>query len=542
MMSEPSQIDMSVDVSGWTLDQQMGQLFMVGFTGLTPPPGALDLIARQQIGGIILFSRNCQSASQVAQLTHDLQAAARAAGHPAPLLIAVDQENGIVRRLGDAITSMPGAMALGAIGSEELTSAVAEATGQELLALGVNMNLAPVADINSNPANPVIGVRSFGQQPREVARLTAAATRGYHAAGIITSLKHFPGHGDTADDSHVGMPSLPHARERLEQVELAPFRAGVAAGADTVMLAHLRLPALAPDETVPASLSPTVTRLAREALGFDGVLMTDCLEMGAVAKTVGVARGATLALRAGADLILISHTLDEQRAAIGQVRAALATGELPAETVRQAAERVMRLKARYLAWDRLPAPVASASVSSEAHQRLSAESYQRAVTLVRDAAGLLPLRLAPDARVVALAQATASFTQASDTPYAHQALVERAQAYHANTRGVLIDAEADPASVAAALAEALASDLIILATLNASRDARQAALIERLIATGRPIVAIAASDPYDVAVFPQLPTYLATYDYTPPALAAAVDALFGAFTPSGRLPIDVNGL
>lgn len=536
MTSEMSQ----VDASGWTLDQQLCQLFMVGFTGLTPPPGVLDLIARQQVGGIILFSRNCQSASQVSQLTYDLQAAARAARHPAPLLIAVDQENGIVRRLGSAITSMPGAMALGAIGSEKLTSAVAESTGQELLALGINTNLAPVADINSNPANPVIGVRSFGQDASLVARHTAAAIHGYHAAGVITSLKHFPGHGDTADDSHVGMPSLPHARERLEQVELAPFRAGVAAGADTVMLAHLRLPALAPDETVPASLSPTATRLAREALGFDGVLMTDCLEMGAVAKTVGVARGATLALQAGADLILISHTLEEQRNAIAQASVALTTGELPADTVRHAAERVMRLKARYLAWDRLPAPVASASVSSAAHQRLSAQAYQRAVTLVRDTARLLPLRLAPDARVFTLAQATASVTQASDTPYLHQALIERAQVYHANTRGVLIDAEADPAGVATALEQARGADLVILATLNASRDARQAALIERLTAMGRPIVAIAASDPYDVAAFPQLPTYLATYDYTPPALAAAVDALFGAFTPSGRLPIDVN--
>ncbi|HEX2348938.1 MAG TPA: glycoside hydrolase family 3 N-terminal domain-containing protein [Ktedonobacterales bacterium] len=523
-----------------TPEQRLGQLFMVGFTGLTPPPGVLDLIARQQVGGIILFSRNCRSAAQVAQLTHDLQAVAREAGHPTPLLIAVDQENGIVRRLGDAITSLPGAMALGAIDDEALTSAVAEATGQELSALGINMNLAPVADINSNPANPVIGVRSFGQDVALVARHVAAAIHGYHAAEIITSLKHFPGHGDTSDDSHVGMPSLPHGRERLERVELAPFRVGVAAGADSVMLAHLRLPALALDEQVPASLSPTIIRLAREALAYDGVLMTDCLEMGAVAKTVGVARGATLALQAGADLILISHTLDEQRAAIAQAQGEMANGALPAERVCQASERVLRLKHQRLGCERLPALVEGASVSSAAHQRLGADGYRRAVTLVRDTAGALPLRLEPAARVAVIARATASFTQASDTPYMHQALVERVQARSANARGVLIAAEAGVAEMDAALAEAQAADLIILATLNASRDARQAALIERLAASGRPIVAIAASDPYDVAAFPQFPTYLATYDYTPPALAAAVDALFGEFAPSGRLPIAVN--
>jgi beta-N-acetylhexosaminidase len=434
-----------------TAEQRLGQLFMVGFTGLTPPPGVLDLIARQQVG----------------RLTHDLQAAARDAGHPAPLLIAADQENGIVRRRG-------------------------------------------------------------------------AAIHGYHAAGIITSLKHFPGHGDTSDDSHVGMPSLPHGRARLERVELEPFRVGVAAGADTLMLAHLRLPALAPDEQVPASLSPTIMRLAREALAYDGVIMTDCLEMGAVAKTVGVARGATLALQAGADLILISHTLDEQRAAIAQAHAALANGALPAERVYEASERMLALKHQRLAWERLPALVEGASVSAASHQRLGAEGYRCAVTLVRDTASLLPLRLDPAARALVLARATTAFTQASDTPYTHQALVERVQAHHANARGVLIAAEADSAEVDAALAEAQAADLIILATLNASRDGRQAALIERLVATGRPIVAIAASDPYDVAAFPQLPTYLATYDYTPPALAAAVHALFGVFTPSGRLPIAVN--
>ena len=525
------------DVSELTPEQQLGQRFMVGFTGLTPPPGVLDLIARQQVGGIILFSRNCQSAQQVGRLTHDLQAAARDAGHPAPLLIAADQENGIVRRLGAAITSLPGAMALGAIDDEALTSAVAEATGRELLALGINMNLAPVADINSNPANPVIGVRSFGQDPRLVARHTAAAVRGYHAAGIITSIKHFPGHGDTSDDSHVGMPTVPHTRERLERVELAPFRAGVAAGADSVMLGHLRLSALASDEQVPATLSPTIMRVAREALGFDGVLMTDCLEMGAVAKTVGVARGAALAMQAGADLILISHTLERQREAIAQARAALASGALSAEALRQGADRVLRLKARYLAWERLPALVAGASVSSPEHQRLAADAYRRAVTLVRDKARLLPARLAAEARIFVLAQATTSFTQASDTPYRHQALVERVQARHANTRGALIGAEADPAEVDAAQAEAQSADLIILATLNASRDPRQAALIARLVASGRPIVAIAACDPYDAATFSQLPTYLAIYDYTPPALAAAVDALFGVFAPTGRLPI-----
>ncbi|HEY7849193.1 MAG TPA: glycoside hydrolase family 3 N-terminal domain-containing protein, partial [Ktedonobacterales bacterium] len=192
---------MSSGIGAMTREQQIGQLFMAGFTGVEPTPEIVELIQRWQVGGVILFTRNCRDAQQVSRLTHDLQTLAREAGHPAPLLIATDQENGLVRRLGESITNFPGAMALGATDDQALTQAVAEATGQELRTLGITMNLAPDADINSNPANPVIGVRSFGEDPQLVARLSAAAVRGYRAAGVVCSLKHFPGHGDTAVDS-----------------------------------------------------------------------------------------------------------------------------------------------------------------------------------------------------------------------------------------------------------------------------------------------------------------------------------------------------
>ncbi len=348
-----------IDLDGLSVGQQLGQLFMVGFRGLEPTPEVVELIQRRHVGGVILFSRNCQNAQQVSRLTSELQAIARAAGHPAPLLIAVDQENGLVQRLGGAMTALPGQMALGATGDEDLTRAVAEATGQELRALGVNMNLAPDADVNSNPANPVIGVRSFGEDPHLVARLTAAAVQGYRAAGVVATLKHFPGHGDTAVDSHLALPVAPHTHERLERVEFPPFRAGIAAGAESVMLAHLRLPQLVPDEQTPASLSPTVVQLLRAALGFGGVIMTDCLEMDAIARTVGVVDGATLALRAGVDLVLISHTSAAQRGAIARATAALAPGQLARDVVEMAARRVLWLKRQRLAWQTLPAPVAS---------------------------------------------------------------------------------------------------------------------------------------------------------------------------------------
>src|SRR5205807_255050 len=260
-----------------TLEEQIGQLLMVGFWGDRPSQEIIDLIQRHHIGNVLLFSRNIRDTRQVFELTRSLQTIAREAGQRYPLLVAIDQENGLVQRLGEAVTLFPGNMALGAIGSEQIAYDIALATGRELKALGINMNLAPVVDVNNNPANPVIGVRSFGEDPHRVARLSAATVKGYRAAGIITSLKHFPGHGDTAVDSHLALPIIPYTMERLEAVELVPFKSGIEAGADSVMIAHLYLPSLMQDEMVPSTVSPAVvTELLRKKLGFDGLIISDC--------------------------------------------------------------------------------------------------------------------------------------------------------------------------------------------------------------------------------------------------------------------------
>src|SRR5438270_5177886 len=190
-------------------------------------------------------------------------------------------------------------MALGAIGSEEIAFEVARATGEELHALGINMNLAPVADVNNNPANPIIGVRSFGEDPQRVAHLAAAAVKGYQQAGVISTLKHFPGHGDTAVDSHLALPTIPYTLERLEEVELVPFRSGIAAGAESVMTAHIYLPCIMQHEAqsaLPASLSPAVIRgLLRENLGFAGEIVSACMEISVITETVGTERGSDIA-------------------------------------------------------------------------------------------------------------------------------------------------------------------------------------------------------------------------------------------------------
>lgn len=522
-------------------EQQVGQLFMAGFDGLEPTAEILDLIQRRAIGGVILFSRNTHDAEQVATLTRRLQAAAREAGHRYPLLIAIDQENGVVQRLVNIGTQFPGAMALGAAGSEELAYAVAEATGRELRALGINMNLAPVADVNNNPANPVIGVRSFGEDPQKVAQLVAATVRGYRAAGVISVLKHFPGHGDTAVDSHLALPSVPHTLERLDAVELPPFKSGIEAGAESVMIAHVALPRLN-GEGLPATISPeVVTGLLRRRLGFDGVILTDCLEMDAILTTTGTERAAVLALLAGADLVLISHTYARQMGSIAAAREALKRGELTREMVERAAERVLRMKAAALQWDDRPLAEARTEIASEAHLRLRDEAYVRAITVVRNEAGVLPLRLDAGERVLVLGLLPERVTLAVENLYSHDALVESIRQHHANTDGITVPSRASEGELAAMWAAIDAADVVVVATMNANLDERQAERMRALVATGRRVAGIAVGAPYDLLAFPALRTYLATYEFTLPALRTAGQALFGAVEAAGRLPVTLLG-
>jgi beta-N-acetylhexosaminidase len=409
------------------------------------------------------------------------------------------------------------------------------------------LNLAPDADINSNPANPVIGVRSFGADPARVASHVAAAVEGYHAAGVIPTLKHFPGHGDTAVDSHLAMPTLPYTLERLERVELVPFARGIAAGAEVVMTAHLALPQALTGDALPATLSPWVLRhLLRERLGFQGVTITDCLEMNAISEGVGVPRGAVLALSAGADLVLVSHRHDRHHAALDAALAAAQDGTLDSAALQTSAARVLDLKRRMLRWEEATGEANLEIVGSAEHHQLSAETYARAVTLVRDAPGLLPLRLSPSARVLVVARPGTAVSQAVDVPYSHAYLAERIARRHANITALCLPATPDERErmlfdiqLEAAVA---AADVLVVATMNAHRDPPQAALLAALLATGKPVIGLALAGPYDVGLFPALGTALATYEYSPPALAAAAAALFGERPLTGKLPVSIPGV
>ncbi|MFE7621474.1 glycoside hydrolase family 3 protein [Streptomyces sp. NPDC057496] len=310
-----------------------------GFTGTTAPDWVLRKIG-EGLGSVALFGRNIRTPEQVTALTAQLRA------ERDDLLVAIDEEGGDVTRLEVRTgSSFPGNLALGHVDDLGLTRAVAQELGRRLAECGVNLNWAPSADVNSNPGNPIIGVRSFGADTALVARHTAAYIEGLQAAGVAACTKHFPGHGDTAIDSHHAMPRIDVDLETLHARELVPFRAAVAAGSKCVMSAHILLPALDPDR--PATVSPRIlTGLLREELGYDGLIVTDAVEMQAIAATYGIERGSVLAIAAGADALCVGGGLEDE----GTVRrlrdalvAAVRSGELPEERLADAAARVRAL-------------------------------------------------------------------------------------------------------------------------------------------------------------------------------------------------------
>ncbi len=332
--------------------------------------------------------------------------------------------------------------------------------------------------------------------------------------------------------------------ERLEQLELVPFKSGIAAGTDSVMTAHIYFPALMGESNLPATLSPQVIgQLLREQLGFQGVIMTDCLEMNAVSETVGVGQGAVLAHQAGNDLILISHLYERQLAGITALKAAVESGEIAPASMRQAAERVLALKARLQ--DRAAAQATKpdlALVGGEEHRRLRDEIYERAITLVRDQEQILPLRLAPEQHLLVVYTHRDIWTQVEDKGYPEEFLVESLRQRHANTSAIVLTPQTTPAEYERLYQAAAEASALLLVTVNALLDQQQVEVMQRLLTTGRPLICLAAYSPYDLLAFPELGTYLVTYEYTRPAIAAAVRALFGEIQPAGRLPISLPGL
>ncbi|MET9367997.1 glycoside hydrolase family 3 protein [Streptomyces griseoflavus] len=542
-------------ISRMTLEEKVGQLFVTrvyGHSATDPDQADIDanlaelgvrtaaeLLAKYRVGGIIYFAwaHNTRAPHQIADLSNGIQKASLGLPRGLPVLISTDQEHGIVARVGEPATLFPAAMAVGAGGSRSDARALGRIAGAELRAMGIRQNYSPVADVNVNPANPVIGVRSFGSDPEAVAGLVAAEVKGYESSRVASTAKHFPGHGDTVDDSHAKLPYIHHTRAQWEELDAPPFRAAIAAGIDSIMTAHIVVPAL-DDSEDPATLSrPILTGILREELGYDGVVVTDSLGMEGVRTKYGDDRVPVLALRAGVDQLLNPPSLD---VAWNAVLDAVRGGELTEERLDESILRVLRLKARLGLFDD---PYVShggvdRTVGTRAHLAAADRITERTTTLLVNEGGLLPLsrRRHPKLLVVGADPASPSGTTGPPTGVLAGALTELGFTATALSTGTAPSA----ATIAKAVAAAGDADAVVVGTYNVGAASAQKTLVEHLLATGKPVVAVAIRNPYDVAHLPGVAAYVASYSWTDVELRAAARVIAGKVNPRGTLPVPVQ--
>ena len=513
----------------------LGQL-LPAFEGTEPPDWLLRRVAAGHTHGVTVFLRaNAADGSGLSDLTERLHSATP--GH-LPLLIGADQEGGQLIGLRDT-TRFPGQMALGAADDVALTEAIGRATGRELRALGITVDYAPVCDLAVEPRNISLGTRAFGSDPATVARHAAALTRGLQEGGVAATPKHFPGFGAVASDPHYGLAAIELGLEALQERELVPFRSAIVAGAGMVMSAHVALPAVTGDRALPATVSRTVMHeLLRDRLGFTGVSITDAMDMRAVAQGIGGVIDSIVALRAGVDLLLLTPDRTAQRRLEDGLRQAAVRGLVPPSRIRSSQRRVLRLRRwlKHFTWPE------RTYVRSDAHRDLARRAARAAITLVRDDAGLLPLRPSAGAIVLVITPQPRELTPADSSADEALALADAVRHHHRDVVDLRVPAQPADDDIAAARAAALQADLVVVATLATNVQPSQAEMVNAVLGTGTPTVVVAMRTPYDLVDYPAAPTYLCSYAIVPASVGAVADALFGREPISGRLPVDIPGL
>ncbi len=531
-----------------TLEQKLGQLIVVGYFGefinVESPEyrRLMDLVERGHVGGVIVTARRGplgverSQAYPTAALANQLQRRARV-----PLLIAGDFERGTSQRILEG-TSFPHAMALAAGGDPQAAYEMGRTTALEARALGVHWVFAPVADVNVNPDNPIINVRAFSENPMQVAQFVAAFVRGCQQGGALATAKHFPGHGDVAVDSHLDLAVVEADRQRLDAVELVPFRAAIEAGVGSVMTGHLAVPALDPDRRTPATLSrPILTDLLRREMNYDGLIATDAMDMAGVASQWPPGEAAVRAVLAGVDILLLA----DPESVLQALAEAVQSGRIPRERVDSSVTRIMRAKAQLgLNKNKLTDLEKLNAVFSRPEYRQAAERIaERGVTLVRDDGHLVPLASTKPLRLLLLA------VSADPDPYPGE-ILERELRWRTDQLQVL---RCDTRFVNAAtlrLPEPVSYDVALIALFVRVMDRKgslglpseQAELVSRLLAAGKPAVVALLGNPYLAQAFSSAPTLLLAFSHVDVAERALARALFGQSAIAGKLPVSIPGI
>ena len=571
---DPIQIDKAADkwvqstLKKMTLDEKVGQLLVSSFQSTFMSSDSEEFttlvkaVHESHVGGFHVFGGTEAAPSvllnptygtvilgqplEAASILNRLQAVAAL-----PLLNTADFEAGVGFRIAGA-TAFPRAMAFGAARDEKLAYEAGRVTGEESRALGVHVNFAPVVDVNNNPRNPVINTRSFGENPEQVGRLASAYIRGLQAAGVMATLKHFPGHGDTDVDSHLGLPVIKHPRERLEKIELPPFKAGIAAGADAVMTAHIEMPAFDSTPGTPTTLSqPIVSGVLRRDLGFRGLIYTDSMGMQGVTDMYKPGEAAVRAVAAGNDLVLHSPNDGEAFAAI---RDAVKSGRISEAQITTSVERILRAKAaaglhrnRAVSLDSV-----ATTVGTRANQAVADEVSQRSITLIKDARNQVPLRLPADANVLYLS--VLDYPSGWRIAAPSRTFIPELKKRWANVTAIELSDRTTPSEIELVRSMAPRFDAVIVSVFvrTASFSGRMdlAPPLQRLLqdvtrqtaSSNKPYITTFFGNPYVATFLPDLPAMLLTFDFYDRAEASAVRAIAGEAAIGGRLPIGLPGM
>ncbi len=509
-----------------SLEEKVGQLLMVHFNGEQANDNAKTLVQDTKVGGIIYYnwSNGLNSPEQVQSLSKGLQKLTEANQNPIPLLIATDQEGGVVTRLSNGFTVFPGNKALGETGHPQLAEDAALAMGEELLAVGINMNLAPVVDVNSNPRNPVIGVRSFGEDPETVLVFGKKALDGYKQAGIIAALKHFPGYGEAAVDPHEDLPVVPKSLAELKQAELLPF-AHLASSADAIMTAHILVPAF--DAENCSTLSEKTLSYLRDAIGFKGIIVADSLVMeGVVKKCRTVDEAAIQALNAGCDLLILGGKLligenSRQELTVADVQRihnaiiqAVKAGRISETRVDQAVERILDLKNRYLASRNEIQNDLTKIINTPAHRSLAQDIASRALKTIKN--DPCPITSFREKNICVFA------------PRILQTSLEQTDLFKiGKSAAPFFFNDVNPAheEIEAARQQAKTAEVLFICSCNAWKNPSQADLIQSLLALGKPIVLVVTRDPLDASLFPQATLIYQTFSPAAVSIQAALNKL-----------------
>ncbi|MDF2881644.1 MAG: Beta-glucosidase [Clostridiaceae bacterium] len=524
-----------IEVENLTLEDKIGQMIMAGFPSKYYDENIDEMIKNKKIGNVVLFASNMGNKDEIVNLTTKLQDNF-ISNIGIPGFISIDQEGGMVTRIYKDATFFPGNMAFAAADVKESTLQQGKIEGAELRALGININLAPVMDVNCNPENPVIGTRSYGDDANNVAELGVDLIRGLKQSGVIAVAKHFPGHGDTNIDSHISLPAVNHSIERLEKVELLPFKNAIENGIDGIMSAHVLLPKVE-NKRIPATLSYKVlTELLKNKMGFKGLIITDCMEMNAIASSYGSEKAAVLAIQAGADIICISHSKNTAIKCADAIKNAVLCGEIKEERIDESVRKILAVKSRYNLFENAYPDIkkVNSTVGCKENKDFARKISNKSITVLKNERNLIPV----SGRVVSISTKASALTGADYELKMNTSFCERLKLKFGG-ESFIIPLDPDGDIIQKVVLSCRKADKVIIGSYNASSHKGQIELINSINKINSNIIVVSLRNPYDILKIKKVSTYINAYEYTNLSIESSIKVLAGEIKPMGVSPVKI---